>query len=301
MNREEPVAFVPAETLLSSVPTSPAVTDSMLLAAKGSSEALSALFDAAKARNPRISLGSLCRSAKITSKGYLSNVLNGHRHIHPKHIEGLSVAFKLDPIQSAYLKTLAEREHDSAPEKYARLLAELRSCLIARHEGGPPPGTENSFFSLEVFAALGLFDSRATEDDLASYFGEETRPRISLALRELVDVGAVERDSEGCVLPTKSFVMFQGANAEMQRLRFLQHSTEQSARDMAYWFARPSESFLSATLISVKRADFLKALVEFRRTIMLMQCQLDAAEADDVVRFNVQIYPMSRQRAQKTR
>jgi hypothetical protein len=106
--------------------------DQILLKANHTSEILRTLYCLFKAKQKKVSLTFICRSAGIPSKGYLALVMNGQRRLHAKYWEAIFRTFKLNDLQRDILRAFLEMEQLSCEHSQAlqfRQITALRSSL----------------------------------------------------------------------------------------------------------------------------------------------------------------------------
>lgn len=109
-----------------------AEVDQVLLEANHASEILRTLYCLFKAKQKKVSLTFICRSAGIPSKGYLALVMNGQRRLHAKYWEAIFKTFKLNDTQREILRAFLEMDQLSCEHSQAlqfRQIMALRQSL----------------------------------------------------------------------------------------------------------------------------------------------------------------------------
>ena len=265
----------------------------ILVRAAASSDAIGDLYALHKRRHPRASLAAVCKKSGIPSRGYLSEVVNGKRVLHSKHVAGLARALELGEQTTRCLALLVARDNATdapAREAAARELEVLRKGLAIAFVTLPAaPGA--GFFAFEVFCAFGLFGNDVAVADLTQYFGEERREDVNAALSQLSRWGMIE-EQHGRFRHGRDFIIFGASEDRVAHLDFLRHCLADAHARVESWFQHSGRAYIESTMLSVNRARYEAALPRIKELLRQAQAELSTvADADMIARFNVQIYP----------
>jgi hypothetical protein len=204
-------------------------------------------------------------------------------------------------VQSAvHLGEPIDNERD-APKR-AKLLGRLglvRKALMvtvkplgAMAESGAQNDVADLFFALQLFCAFGLFANKPTTADLVRYFaGTEAPAAVDAALAALVGLGLVRRIDERWGLLSEQIV-FSEDEKGFSHLDLLKRGLAHAAAHVEEWFPRKTSSHFESSIISVRRERFQKLLPEMKSRLLLARSDLEAGDADMLISFNVQIYPL---------
>lgn len=268
----------------------------MIIGLNGSSEAIKALYLSHKAARPKFSLEYICRKAGISSKGYLSDVIKGRRTIHPKYIKGILRAFSLSELEAEYLKLLIQRDHENDTKTLQKMDARLKELEreAKTRKLSLPQSFVHPFFTLEVFCAFGLFNGEPTLNDLVEYFGSASKAKVKLSLDNLEHMGSIRlADNNQYVLLERQF-LFDNSEDGYGHYAHLEESIDQAKANVRHFFPKNDVSFFESTTASVSMEDFIKAIPKIKRSFRKSITELETENGDELVRFNIQIYPRNK-------
>lgn len=265
-----------------------------LAEATDAGDAIGRAYRLRKEADSKVTLGFLCKRASIPSTGYLSDVIKGRRALHPRYREALLAALGLTSVAAEFVEMLLARDDKDQPEA-ERAELEQRIAghrkLLAAVTATLPQKLQSMFFSFEVFCAFGLFNHRATKEQLRGYFGAARGVELEMALHLLKAAALVEEDGDSLRLVSER-INFIGSEDGMSHLEFLRLSILDAQAKVESWYPRRTEAFFAASILSVKASTYAEALPAVRERIQLLESSLESDAADRLVRFNVQIYPL---------
>jgi uncharacterized protein (TIGR02147 family) len=265
----------------------------MIFGLTSSSDAIKTLYLSHKEENPKYSLGYICRKSGISSKGYLSDIIHGRRTINLKYSKGIIAAFSLKGVSAQYLKTLIQKDNEIdllRIKKLTQVLKDLEKESKIREVSVPSSFTE-PFFTLEVFCAFGLFQSRPTLQDLLQYFGKNADGKVQRALEALLLMGSISRREDGRYELRERQFIFKDSQDGLRHLEHLEESLEHAKRNVRHFFPKADQSYFESKTVSVSRAKFEKALPHLKRNFKSFVSSLETDDGDELVRFNIQVYP----------
>lgn len=250
------------------------------------------LYRHRKGENKKFSLAYICRRAGMPSKGYLSDVINGRRQLHEKFARGLADAFELSGEERKIFLLTVEKEKELSPNKQLLLQKRIQALRDHKKSGVSLPSfSANPVLFTRLFCALGLFTKPPTRQRLAEVFRGENEAEVHAAIEQLVRSGAV-KEAEGKLTSASSSIMFGSEKGVEANVRYIQSFLQHSAGQVPKWYARKSESYIESSVVSVKRETYLAMLPKMKEFFDSAMTEAETAEgADDLVYFNIQVYP----------
>lgn len=275
-------------------PSKPKIFET-LRGSRNSVEALRALYLLYKKHNIKFSLTYFCARAGIASKGYLSEVLAGKKKLNPLYAEGLIKAFDLKGTAANYLKVLIEldeAEDFATTQKLMRKKENLEKSLRVQKEV-MPSAPQDPFFVLQVYSTLGLFKNQASFPDLLRHFGPKKEFVLRRALEALSESHLIFQDGEYWS-PTHEQVVFSSNDDHRSHFHFLNSCLERAKEGVEKWYAKNSEAYFESSIISVNRKTYEELLPKIRASANELQSQLETAEADQLILFGIQVFPVAK-------
>lgn len=267
-----------------------------LLAAPTSAAALRIAYEFKKARFRGFSLTALGQRVGSNSKGYMADVLSGRRIISKQREEPLLEALELEGPVRSYIKQLAARDRrrikgeEEVDESLAAGLA-LARAHIAAESGDQVP---SSFKAFEVFCTSFLFKEGMKESDLLAYFGANEAGDLIAALDYLVKHKLFKLENEVYRAQTPHFIVGKAKPEDLEN--FITLALRDSLRRLPHWLGHNDVAHFESTVISVNKGDYIKILPRIREQLLAIQTTIDSEMPDEIVRFNIQIYPMGKKK-----
>lgn len=265
----------------------------VVLDASSGVEAIQKLIHLAKSFDAKVSLSYLCRRLGLSSKGFLSDVMNGKRSLGEKHWSDFADLFKLDAGIRDILFLLLRLDNEKDAEQ-KRLLAEeisFKRKAANYSEKILSNKLRGMFFAFDVFCAFGLFKNEPTKDELRRYFGTARGVELEVAINILLTIDLIEKIDNGRYRIKNYNIRFSDSEDGLSHLDFLKESIEDARRSVEKWKEKRDESIFSSYIISVKQEHYRKVVDKLRRDLLEIQSGLESADADLLVRFNIQVYP----------
>jgi hypothetical protein len=267
-----------------------------LAAAESFSDAIAAAIKLQKSKNERLTLGVLAKRAGIPSTGYIADLVSGRRRLNAKYRDGLLAALGIEERGAELVKTLAaldelDGDDHAERERLAKQRDGLRK-LLRQQNRAMPDRMRSMFFAFEVFAAFGLSGQKATRADLREFFGGSRGIELEQALGLLMQAGLIERRDDTFHVVNDNVNFFAGEDG-LSHLDGLTLALREAEERVGAWYGKKAESFFSSSIVSVKDATYRAALPGIKSAMLRMESDLESGEADRLVRFNVQIYPLS--------
>ena len=276
-------------------------TSNLLLSSHDSTEALDRVYKAIKLKKNNLTLANLCKKSGISSKGYLSDVLKGKRFLNMKYLDGLTTALEIKGINFEYFKILLERDltkDPSAKTLWSTKLEELKKAYRIVKTSEPVP-QDTALIEFELFCAFGLFKGTPSRKQLLQYFGKDRAFEIDEALHHLEAKGWIEKISNpknstnenqwGLVV---NQIAFSDDKGNMSHEDFLRQAIISAAENVSQWHGKKAEAHFESFIISVKEETYKEILADLKDQLLSWHSKLETTQADQLIRFNVQIYPI---------
>ena len=265
-----------------------------LRGSKDSSQAIKRLYELFKKKDGKFSLAYFCQKAGLASKGYLSEVIAGKKTLNPLYAEGIAKAFDLKGVTASYLKVLTELDQATDEKKIEKL--KRKKVTLIKSLGVVTAATlsnsqQDIFFAFQVYSVLGLFQNRTTFAALLEYFGKKNESKLRTTLDYLLDSKLLVQDGE-YYAPNYEQVVFSAHQDKQAHFKFLNSCLDKSKAALDEWYSKKSEAYFESSLISVDRAHYQVLLPKIRAMADEMQSQLETPEADQVVLFGIQMFPI---------
>ncbi|SMF27494.1 TIGR02147 family protein [Pseudobacteriovorax antillogorgiicola] len=264
---------------------------SILRQASCSGQAIKGLYLYKKTQSDKFSIGYISK-ATGASKGYISDVMSGRRFLNPRYWDAFSEVFGLDISCRTVLHLLISFDVESDEAERKKLCKELQAArkTIDTAHMKMPSRAKGVFFAFEVFCAFGLFGGRPSRSDLRSYFGSARSIELDYALQLLKEMGVIVMEG-GVYHITETTITFGSSEDGVSYYDFIKDSLTKAMKAADRWAKEGQDSIFESTLISVRKADYLKLLPKIQSDLHRLQADLETSEADELIRFNIQIYP----------
>jgi uncharacterized protein (TIGR02147 family) len=267
-----------------------------LVGARNSSIALKEIYQLKKQLNRNLSYAFLAQRLAQKSRGYVADLVNGKRPVPKRLASPLVSALGLEPVAQEYFISLVAREHARSPEQeseWQNELDRLKKLISMNRTTESDVKFSDVYFTFELFCTISLFKNGCTRARLNEYFGPGREEVVETAVAQLLEAGSIE-DRGGVLVQKDKHIKLFGENRLVEVVHFLHESLRQTHSVLFKWFQRPKESFFDSTIISVRKADYEKYLPLLAKTMQKMKSDLENDEADQLIRFNVQIFPLAR-------
>lgn len=236
-------------------------------------------------------MASICRRAGIRSTGYFSDLLKGKKAVGRQYLKTLGEALSLHGLEAEFLDLLILKEAGSADEEGTEArLEEIRKVFRLSLEASIPAATPNFYFCLLVLSSLSILGAPASREQVIGLMGRERFVEVDRALAFLVANGYISRHGHGFILE-KSRVIFGKSEDGASHIDFLKQALTDALGNLdAHYEARDRAFFLS-TFVSVERSRYKEQLLNLKRSILKLLTDMESNEPDDIVKFNVQLFP----------
>lgn len=272
-------------------------TTAILLNAKTSREALRTLYHFTKGKKETFTLGSILLKTGIPSRGYLSMVFNGKKTLGEKYLGKIAKVFGLSPAETAYLEVLVRIDLSKAKATIAGLRAELAKARLELEVAQKVVGSRFGSYVLisEIFCALSLFKEPPTLNALLAKFGNHELLQVQGALAELENLGIIAKDPKtGAFRQLQNKVSWVRGDKVDDVVRGIEEIYRDGIEKLPRYFADREISLYNASIVTAKWSDYVRLLPKIREEIYKLENQIESDEADALVRFNIQLYPVTK-------
>ena len=266
---------------------------SLLDNSNSASEAYANIYHYRKAFNKKMSLRYLCKKSGISSSGYLSDVFKGKRKLNEKYVDKLNEALQLDPNFSSYLAISVQIEKSKNPDAKEKLIQtrnQIRKLLSYQKPVVPNSLEKDLLFHVIVMSSFALFAGKPTRKQLFEHFGTRLSSYLASSLNSLLEQEFITED-DGILKLEKSHLFFADSKNGNSHIDFVKQGLSDAINSLEKWYSTPNQSAIYSSVISTKKKDFEAKIPELKKQIIEMQNELDSDEADQLIRFNLLIYP----------
>jgi uncharacterized protein (TIGR02147 family) len=258
------------------------------------SQGLRVIYEMYRARDKKYSQQWLAQRASFSSKGHLADVMSGRRPIRLLQLQALLECLSISGINCNLMKTLFELSRCKKANERIELenkLLELRKIVRTYRLTMPLESSANHILVLDVFSAFWLFDGAPSTDKLKAHFKRKyTGPEVDHALKFLLASGAIEFNEQSW-RAAKERVTFVAAGDDAP-VKFIQSALSDAAKEVPFWFSKSALSHFETVSISTTKSKYELALKAFKDELMMWQSRFESDDADMLIRFNMQLYPI---------
>ena len=228
--------------------------------------------------------------------GYLTIFTDLNRRTCSKYLAKLAKIFSLSNTEFRFLEVLVQidlAKTDKGSKAHAEALARLKEELSLQ-----PKEVKSHFASYvllsEIFCALSLFGEPPTQDEILQRFSHRQFLDVQSALAELEQLKVIERDPK-----TKTYRQLQNKVSWIQgdnldaTIKGIEEIYKDGILQLPRFFPSRDLSFYNASIVSTDWAKFLALLPKLREEIYRLESEIESNQADSLVRFNVQVYPVT--------
>lgn len=269
--------------------------ENRLAAARSASDALVELYESKKREDINFSLAEICAKSGIPSRGYLLSVMKKRRTLNLKYRDTISKGFGLRGTSSKFLKTLIDIEHEKDANKLSRLNRRLELYRKSLAYSRPlVPGVLPAIpMAVEVFAAFGLFNNRAMEEDIINYFGAKDARAVVRALDALLDQDLIRVDGLHYKV-VRDNIMFSGSQEGLTHIDFLKQGMTQARKAVNKWFSHPELSHFEGSILSIRKEHLKFLLPNFKSQLNETRSRMETSSGNMLIHFSVQLFPLGR-------
>jgi uncharacterized protein (TIGR02147 family) len=258
-------------------------------------EALQKLIDLKKKKIKTFSLATLSKKCGL-SKSYLSEVITGKKPLHLRAAPELGKALGLGYLEAACFEALLLHDRAKTLDEKALTLSALEKSkkilrMVAHEETA---ATTVTLLEFDVYAAFGVFGGTPTKVQLCAFFSHVPRLDVYHAIDALVLRKAIEKEGNDRLKYTTQGFVFNASEKSGSFFDLWKQSLADASTQLPNWAHRPNESCFASYVVSVKKELYMASLEQFKNQILTFAANSDAADADALVRINVQIYPVVR-------
>jgi uncharacterized protein (TIGR02147 family) len=237
------------------------------------------------------------RRAGITSPNFLQLVISGKRNLTQESAAKICKGFDLKKTDREYFENLVWLNQSTTHEDrnhYYRKIVSLKSNASVRKLDKASYEYFSKWFYPAIREVISLGNHKWDAEKISNRLDPEIAPKdAEKALKALIDLGLISRDSDGVYRQNESFLTtgpevqsLAVANFHREMLRLATESIERhnaEVRDI---------SSLTISIRSERVRELKEHLSRIRHEIMKMYCE--DKDCDQVYQLNLQLFPLSR-------
>lgn len=264
----------------------------ILAEASSASDAIHRLYQHRKTRNNKLSLAQICKFANISSRGYLSDIMNGRRTLHPKYLDGICRAFNIQGqgIEIMRLLLALERIKDSkSGERLQQQLNQIRSSFNYEYVD---VNAKHDLEEIDLLSSLALFKDKQAPliDELAVVFGKEREVEMRRIIGNLLARGTLRQDEEQRIHLAKDKIWYTMDWRNEKHRNFSKRVLGEGLEKLHNENPASPDTTLYTIVISAKKDEYKTVIDRVREKLMEAAHELESPTPDCLLRLNVQIY-----------
>ncbi|MCX6125158.1 MAG: hypothetical protein NTV34_10500, partial [Proteobacteria bacterium] len=219
----------------------------------------------------------------------------GRRYINSKHRHSFARLFKLEEIEEAYFKLLILIDSATTAKERTELTERshvVRKALSAETRVVSLEDETDLYSTLEIFAAFGLFENKLTLMQLVKLYEKRNDVSVPKALNRLEEMNMIYTTGEG-QFGIRHDQVFFNSSSKGSHISYLQTAIMEAHSKVPELFLEKDDAYFDAKVISVQRDEYKRILREIRLAINETQSKMESGNADTLVRFSVQVFPIS--------
>lgn len=255
-----------------------------------------------KNRNPNFSYTLLSEKAKIKSRGFLCNVINGKRNLTKQNVFGLIKAIKLNKFESEYFENLVSFNHaENIDEKnyYFEKLTAIKSKGKGAWKQQLIRNDQFEFYSKLYHSIIRSLIGMHTFTDDYEWLAKTIMPKVTVkqvkeSVALLEKLGFIKRkDGDG---PYELENRFIATPSQVKSLAVLNYHVE-AAKHAVNCLREypPSLRNVSSVMVGISQKGYNRICHEIEKfrdhIVSIVEEETDAA---NVYQLNLQLIPMSK-------
>ena len=255
------------------------------------------MFSYKKKTDKYFSYRYFSRRAGISSPNFLQLVISGKRNLTQESAGRICKGFDLRKNEREYFENLVWLNQSTSHEDrnhYYRKIVSLKSNATIRKLDKASYEYFSKWFYPVIREIVSLGDNKWDAEQISGKLDPEISAKdAAKALKALIDLGLISRDSEGFYRQNESFLTtgpevqsLTVANFHREMLRLATESIERHAAEVR------DLSALTISIRSERITELKEHLGRIRQEIIKMYCE--DKYCDQVYQLNLQLFPLSR-------
>ncbi|MGL1935868.1 MAG: TIGR02147 family protein [Fibrobacterales bacterium] len=241
----------------------------------------------------------LLKQMKISSTGFIANVISGKKNLTPTHVLKMAKIFKLKKAETRYFETLVlfnqAKTLDEKNEFYNRLLTlqGVSTKYLQKREYN----LFSRWYYVAIREALYFLEVKDDYRLLAKIMEPSiTAAQAEKAVKDLLALDLIEYDEEGFLKQKEESLSADTGDVGSMQLANFQIVTMELAKRALNKFQSDERDVSTMTLtLSAESMDKVKEeTAEYRKR--LAKIAFDDKAADQVYQMNVQLFPLTKQK-----
>ncbi|MDQ3234058.1 MAG: hypothetical protein M3Q07_19790, partial [Pseudobdellovibrionaceae bacterium] len=224
-----------------------------------------------------------------------SEFLNGKRRLNNRYWKSFIKCFGLTGrLATAGLLVFEMDATEDAEER--RVLQEKLDSLkrsFKKVEESFPSRLHGMVFAAEVYCAFGLYGNNPTKEQLKGYFGRDRALDVEYALACLlgIEVVGLNTETQRYFIRENTIRFTDSDDSGMTMNNFHHYAVQDAERAFKKWYSS-QDAYFETMMISVKKSRLPEFIEKVKDHSILSAQEVESTEADMLIRFNVQIYPL---------
>jgi len=258
-------------------------------------EFLRDFYTARKAERPSFSLRYIAQKVGMDDS-YVSKVLTGERHLPASRIPSFLALCGLKGRRAAYFEALAlygRARSETEKKPFLDTIIRLRAA-----KGFPLAANQQKFYSRGCYTAIRALLGLGSWTDEYEEIGRRLDPPLKgpqaqEAIEFLLEIGLVERDAEGILVPTQAHIR-SGKPFDRAAIREFQSEMLDLAKRSLTVHSPEHRDFSTLTVaVQHDTIEDIRTLISECRDAIRKRIDEDT-EPDTILQLNFQVFPLNR-------
>jgi hypothetical protein len=262
--------------------------------------ALRSLIALRRSVDSKFSYSYIAKRIGIKSRSYLSEVFSEKKKLNPKHVVPIVDLLALPLAEAELLKgKLMLDVADLSETEAAGLRLQVRDAEKKLTSGTVELSDVRDISLVMLLAAcLHLFkDGKASKREIFSLFKRDRHLEVEKGLHDLIRNGFLVKDADEYTYSpdyANMLHVYMSTNAKNQ-LDYLKASIREALDHVDDSQTHAQETVFYSGLITAEKIKYLQDMGYIKQSLRSIQSRIESSQADTVIRFNVQIYPVATQ------
>jgi hypothetical protein len=269
----------------------------VIIRSNGSLAALRAIIAIRRSENSKFTLSFLSKRLGIKSRSYLTEVVKGSKNLNPKHIVPLVGLLDLPLPETELLQgkllldfgDLAAAEIERLKLTVRDVEKKLTSTIVEI------AGVRDIHLVMMLVASFHLFhEGCATRRQILDLFKRDKHFEIERAISDLLQNGLLIREGETYRFSPEysDRIHLYMSTSPQNEVSYLQASLKEANEYVAQYSKADKQSIFYSGIITADLAKYRDAMDHVKQNLRSIQSRIESEDADTLVRFSVQLYPV---------
>ncbi len=259
--------------------------------------ALRHLLAIRRAEHSKFSYSSISRKLGIKSRSYLAEAIKGKKKLNEKHIDPIVSSLNLPEAAAELLKNklyLESADLNSTEREKLRIAIQDASKKFSSSQIELNDVRDINLV-MKMAMCLYIFPrGRATRRDIIELFGQERFVEVEWAIMDLLRNGLLVKEGDYFRYAdnvSEIFHLYTRTSPSHEKA-YLKSALQEASEHLDELNRRPESCVFYSGLITAQQLAYLQSMDFIKQSLRNIQSRIEAKDADSLVRFNVQIYPI---------